>query len=70
MSLLLLLSCGFFLWQPAVIGSFFLQQDKLTLLQAGRGGVDKKPLTIESLRQVFENSCVYQDCTHDEALAR
>ena len=61
MSLLLLLSCGFFLWQPTVI---FLQQNTLPLsspFQAGRGGVDRKPLTIESLRKTFENSCVDDD---------
>ena len=73
MSLLLLLSCGVFLWQQTVIGSLFFFYSKIHFLfsvQAGRGGVDKKPLTIESLRQVFENSCVNQDCTHDDAYAR
>ena len=70
MSLLLLLSCGIFLWQPTVIGSFFSKIHFPSSVQAGRGGVDKKPLTIESLRQVFENACVDQDCTHTDALAK
>ena len=65
MSLLLLLSCGFFLWQPTVI---FLQQNTLPLsspFQAGRGGVDRKPLTIESMRKTFGSSCVDLSCEDD-----
>ena len=47
MSLVLLMSCGIFLWQPTVIGSF----SKLFFLfsvQAGQDGVDSKPRHFES----------------------
>ena len=46
MSLLLLISCGFLLWQPTVIGSF----SKLFFLfsvQAGQDSFDGKPIFFE-----------------------
>ena len=46
MPLLLLISCGFLLWQPTVIGSF----SKLFFLfsvQAGQDEVDGKPIFFE-----------------------
>ena len=58
MSLLLLMSCGFFLWQPTVI--FFYSKILFLFfsVQAGRGGVDRKPLTMEFLKKSFESSSV------------
>ena len=40
MSLLLLVTCGLFLWQPTVIGSFFSKIPFLVSVQVVRGGVD------------------------------
>ena len=61
--MLLLISCGLVLWQPTVI--FFCKILFLFSVQAGRGGDDRKPLTIESLRKAFDNSCVNNDCVQN-----
>ena len=37
-------------------------------VQAGRGGIDKNPLTLESLKQVFENACLQRDCSEKNAI--
>ena len=58
MSLLLLLSCGFFLWQPTVIFFTAKYSSSFFSVQAGRGGVDRKPLTMEFLKKSFESSSV------------
>ena len=43
LSLLLLISCGFFLWQPTVISSF-RKILFLVSVQAGQDGIDSKPI--------------------------
>ena len=58
MSLLLLMSCGFFLWQPTVILFIAKYFSSFFSVQAVRGGVDRKPLTMEFLKKSFESSSV------------
>ena len=45
-------------------GNLFFFFSKYSV-QAGRGGDDRKPLTIESLRKAFDNACVNNDCVRN-----
>ena len=63
MSLLLLMSCGFFLWQPTVILFIAKYFSSFFSVQAVRGGVPSiQPSTIESLKKLFDSSCVDLTC--------
>ena len=62
MSLLLLVSCEFFLWQPTVI--FFNKILFLFSVQAGQDGIDGKPIHLEDCQderfQMVARSNLYE----------